>query len=229
MGLIEVIKNDVYLSKLFSTVEYNGIDYCKLKSAKAKKFLAKAGDYYDYILLTVSGDLSVFLENENGKSYVTERIGKYKAINELELIAGEPAIISTIMALTDCSYISIPKDIYYGWFLRYHSFTIDVSVRLGKSLCNLSKTNGVNILYNSEMKLAFYMERAYKEANKPEVKISESRGFISESIGVSVRTVNRVIAKFAALGLIKLEKGKILINSECIKGVRYFINNNKSE
>lgn len=215
MELDKLIAQNEDVHALFRMVENYGKEQCSCEYIRPKAALLRSMDVADHIHYLVYGEMWAFNEFPNGRRYSTERIVAHSFIGEMEIIAHYPKYISTVTAVSLCLLVRIPEEVYRKWFQMYPEFARAVAGRLAGSLCRNSTTIGINNLLSARESVSILLCNLYRERQKDEgvVAISETRQGLADQAGVSLRSVNRVIASLVQEGTVALRRGKVVVSA----------------
>lgn len=209
-----IIQNNQEIYKFFEKILFEYINECQVRYYKCDDIVVNQQYNAENCYYVVLGELIVYNEFANGKSYIFEKVVHGDIIGEMEVLTNSKTYMSSVECKTDCVIILIPNFLYRYWLNTYHIFAIDVANRLAKMMSYIAVKRAEILTYSKDKSfsniLISYCPKNFKKA----FFITDTHQILSEKLGLSLRTVNRIIQKFNKAGYISLEKGKILIKPE---------------
>ncbi len=171
----------------------------------------------DYFGIVASGEHRVINEFENGNFFMIERNEPIDFIGEVTILAEKPRTSVTIETTTESTIIYMSRKDFEYWISRDIHFLRLVSRKVAFKLYRSSYNRGAKLFYPPHFLLLDFLTR-YANANgirqKGQITVPLTRQELYEEIGVTVKTINRTIARLKDDGIIKLEKGKITMTLE---------------
>lgn len=206
-------KKKKYMEDLFQNcteeVKYN----MTLIEVDENQTFIKAGTDCTHIFILLCGKVTGVEWPTYERSYPFKDFGCGSFFGEIECFSGLSQYRISIITSTKCRFISIPLDCYMNWL------HIDVDALFLRTQENMHRL----ITQTAEARKYLFMEgkdrlivhliRKY-EQKFPAIKtviLKQTRVQMAEEIAFSIKTLNRNIKKLEDLGLIKVEKGKIVI------------------
>lgn len=221
MEIRTIINHRENLRNFFELVNFDDIDACSYEYINPKATLLRSGDPTSFIWFLVQGEMWAFNHFLNGKKYSTERIIPGDVIGEMEIVAKYPKYISTVTAVSLCLVVKVPSEIYVRWMSTHPRFALSAAYRFASSLCRNATLVGVNNMLTAYESVGMLLCNLYHERNKDNkpLLLAETRQDLADQSGVSVRSVNRVIAKLLEDQHLKLKRGKILMTVESYQSI----------
>lgn len=119
---------------------------------------------------------------------------------------------SNVVAITDCTIKYFTKDIYIDWLKKDFDFSIYINKQLSTKIYLSSEKSSMNILYPLEYcLLKMIWNLLDKNIYNHEVFIPKSD--LAESIGTSVRSLNRLLKDLDKKQILTMKKNTISIIS----------------
>lgn len=163
------------------------------------------------------GEHRVINEFENGNIFMIEKNEAISFIGEVTLLAEQKLTSVTIETLTEClvCFFSIPD--FERWVARDIHFLRQLSRQVALKLYRSSQNRGARLFYSAGyLLLKYLLDAARPEAMERDGRfvLKKTRQQISEETGMTVKTLDRTIARLKEAGLISTEKGKMTMTEE---------------
>lgn len=202
-----------YMQTLFRNCTEEVKYYMSLIDIEANDTFIKAGTKCTHIYIILSGKVSGIEWPMNEKSYSFKEFGPGDFFGEIECFADLPQYRISIVASTKCRVLSIPAPYYMEWM---HMDVDALYLRMQENMRRLITQTAEARKYlfmDGKNRLMVYLIRKYgQKLPIPELlELKQTRNQISDEVGFSIKTLNRNIKKLEELGLIRVEKGKIVI------------------
>lgn len=140
----------------------------------------------DYFGIVCSGNHRVINEFENGNVFMIEKNEAIDFIGEVTILAEKPLTSVSIETLTECVVFMLSREDFEMWIAQ------DIHL----------------------LRLVAHKASAHNIEKKGEVILRKTREGIREELGMTVKTINRTIAKLKEDGLIDTRKGKVVMSLE---------------
>ncbi|MFD1955649.1 Crp/Fnr family transcriptional regulator [Paenibacillus thailandensis] len=191
-------------------VMLNGLEGEEIKLFRFQKgdFICRGGEPIDRLYVLVQGRLRVFRTLSNGKSLLLRFCNPPAMIGDLEFVTGRQAG-SFVEAVTGGQVIAIDYEVLRAKHGRNPDFLQFLLRHLAHKLDTVSHSTSVNRLFPLEQRFANYLMSSQAAASS-EFHASNLQ-HVAELLGTSYRHLNRIIAKFAAEGVVERKRGKIVI------------------
>ena len=169
----------------------------------------------DYFGIVCSGDHRVINEFENGNVFMIEKNEAIDFIGEVTILADKPNTSVTIETLTDCVVFMISRADFEMWIAQDIHFLRLVAHKIAYKLYRSSYNRGAKLFYPPTFLFLDYLLK-YASLNRIEktgsITLKKTREGIKEELGMTVKTINRTIAKLKEDGLIDTYKGKVTMD-----------------
>lgn len=189
------------------------------KKITVKRFLPKAvvvrkGEDIKYVFIIYSGKMHVINEFYSGQIYTFADIGFMDVVGDIEILAEKFIAACTVEAITECIVIQMSSEDFIKAFESSHSFSKQVARMIAQKMYPSSFKNGESIFYSIKYNVAnfiiTYVQKRINEENM--VSINLLRQEIADTLGISIRSVNRAIKAMKDENLVTIKKGKINID-----------------
>ncbi len=191
--------------------------YKKNQFFKAEDRIFNEGDPADGIYLLTSGKVKVVSQYDKNN----ERILRLAAEGQ---ILGHRAIGQTVfpisaIALTDCSVMFIPKDIFLKLIMSNPEFSVFMINFIAAELLESEERMKNMIHHDVKMRIADIICMSldafgYDETEKYKLSYTLSRKDYANIAGTTYETAIRVLFQLQEMGLIQLDKKAILVKNE---------------
>ncbi|QEK11256.1 Crp/Fnr family transcriptional regulator [Crassaminicella thermophila] len=209
-----ILKNDSYLAKLLKNMPKDIKNRSVVKHFPSNTIMLKKDSEVKYVYIIYSGTLRVINEFANGNIYGFAYIDSTDFVGALEILAEESKTACTVEAVTDCVALRISKEDFLEWFEKDIFFSTNIAKLLAKKLYPTIYRNGA-VFMNSSIHsfIAFLIRFVQKDIQEGKTAlINKKRQYIADELGISLRTVHRIIKKLKEDNLLTIIKGKIYVN-----------------
>ncbi len=185
----------------------------------------------DYFGIVCSGDHRVINEFENGNVYMIEKNEAIDFVGEVTILAGKEKTSVTIETLTECVIFMIARSDFEMWISKDIHFLRLVSHKIAYKLYRSSYNRGARLFYPPNFLLLDHLLKYAATNNieeKGEIILRKTREDLREELGMTVKTINRTIAKLKESGLIGTYKGKVTMTlrqyQQAKNEITYYVN-----
>lgn len=171
----------------------------------------------DYFGIVCSGDHRVINEFENGNVFMIEKNEAIDFVGEVAILAEKEKTSVSIETLTECVVFMISREDFEKWIAQDIHLLRLVAHKIAYKLYRSSYNRGARLFYPPTFLLLDYMLKyaaAHEIEKKGEVLLRRTREGIREELGMTVKTINRTIAKLKEDGMIDTRKGKVVMSLE---------------
>lgn len=220
MGIETYMKQIPELMKLLEELPPEALDRIQVRDYQVNDYLIRSGCYENNIYIILQGVCDIARPNDTGVMISNYKISNMDVTGLSELYQPLPAKrYASVIAKTPVTAAVIPSDILMTCFGKYQYFTVQLNLlvinRLHRSIGLFAECNNYP-LYESVVTYLIYAYHFYKRQYALDyyglVKINESRQEMADTIGVDVRSINRVIEKLKTEDYVKIIRGKIHID-----------------
>jgi CRP-like cAMP-binding protein len=200
---------------------FNGelFPHLSLYSFEQGESICSQGEESQYLYVLVKGKVKIYTSSPDGKTLILSFKKALEVIGDIEYVR-DIDIVNTVEAVSSVYMIGI----HHRWLRKYASqhppflqFLLEI---ITKKFHLKNNSMSLNIMYPVEVRLASYLlsvsldESDSHFNNQINISIKDAANLI----GTSYRHLNRVITQLCAEGLIKRNKGSILVKH--IEGLR---------
>ncbi len=169
----------------------------------------------DYFGIIVHGDHRVINEFENGDVFMIEKNEAVDFIGEVAILAGMEKTSVTIETLNECVAFMISRKDFEMWIERDIHFLRLLAKEVAFKLYRSSYNRGAKLFYSPTYLLLDYFVKSAREdgiEKKENFTLRRTREEIREELGMTVKTINRTIAKLKEQGQIGVSAGKVTLS-----------------
>jgi len=210
---MERITNYLKEYKIESIFPETVYPFLRLDCFEEGEVICSQGQLGENLYILVEGKIKVYTTSAEGRTLILSFRNPPEIVGDIEYIR-EIDIINTVEAVSPVSMISVPYAIlkkYANDYAPLLNFLLDIITKKFQ-LKNNSLT--FNLFYPVEVRLASYLLAVSSQEAEDLAGEKTSKVYIKDAanlIGTSYRHINRTIQKFLADGLIKRQKGSILV------------------
>jgi CRP-like cAMP-binding protein len=181
-------------------------------------FILHEGEEGNNFYLIVTGRVKIFLETKSGKGIILKVLTPGDFFGEMALLDGKPRS-ATVSALDDTKVLSISR----SDFTTLLSRVPDIAIQLLVTLCTRLRKANQQIedlaLLDANARIArLLLELAVDRGKRVDagvaIDLRLTRNEIAGLAGMSRETASRILTNLQKRGLIRLEKGLLIIRDE---------------
>lgn len=170
----------------------------------------------DRIGILLKGTFRVVNEFENGNVFMIELNDAISFTGEVTLLAGAATTSVTIETVTECVLAFLPVEVFDAWLRSDIALLRAVSQHVASKLYCSSYSRGERLFYSAKYVLLKYLTQQAQNGGiraADRVVIRKTRQEIGEEVGMTVKTINRILARFCQDGLLSMDRGKVSMES----------------
>ncbi len=170
----------------------------------------------DYFGIVASGEHRVVNEFENGNVYMIERNQPIDFIGEVTILADMPITSVTIETTTESIIIYMSRRDFEEWIADDIYFLRLVSQKIAYKLYRSSYNRGARLFYPPHFLLLEFLLRyadMHGTGERDAFTLPMTRQELCEETGISVKTLNRTIAKLKDEKILGICKGKLTMTT----------------
>lgn len=184
---------------------------------KPNTIFVQKGDIIKRVYLLCSGDMISYNEFENGNIIFVEEMKCESFIGDIETLCGVQEYVCSVSAKTECFLVSISLEDFIHWFETDDYFARHMARRVSMRNCHQASQIGSHKYYNSSYRIATYLLKlAFPQLKmKKDAMLKLTRIELAQTLGLSERTVNRVVKKLVDAKIIYTKRyGNIFVPYE---------------
>lgn len=206
--VLEVMEKEKQIFEVFQTCPYHILRNIKLKKHAAKDFVLQQGQVYDTIYVIVEGEVEIYIESEQGKRFFFDSYSKGNFIGELEVLQHRPYMCS-VVAVCPMVTLEMSRACFLEWIqedIRFQRYFL--GLLSDQHYTSLQEMNE-NILYTLKQRICQRLYESAKEKGMMYAMLSAE--MIAERMGVTTRSVHRILKELREKGIIEIRKSSIVI------------------
>lgn len=214
-----------YMCRLFQNCSEKVKYYMSLIEVEEDTALIEAGSDCEYIYIILSGYVTGIDWPVNEKAYCFKKFGPGDFFGEIECFADLMYYRISVVTITKCRVLTIPVSVYIEWLQTdlealYSRTKVNIS-RLIKQTTDARRY----MLLDSKERLILFFVRRYEQyqTNKKILTFNQTRVKMSEEVGLSVKTLNRMIKTLEEAGFIQTKKGKVVVTEQDYQRMKEYI------
>ncbi len=139
----------------------------------------------------------------------------------MEILLNKP-YIATVECIEQSRFLKITKETYLYWLKNDPDFSLFVNKELCTRLSNFATKAMTTLCFPLEYSVLLIIDYKYNEDLDSDLlergSVGISKEYIAQSLGTSIRTINRIFKKLIEVKIIKKEEsGFNIINIEKLK------------
>ncbi len=189
----------------------------RTRTVKKRAELFHKGDEGSQVYVVVSGQLKILTTAEDGDDVVFTILGRGELIGEIALLTGTERT-ATVQAVESSDLLVIDRREFFDCLRRFPEVSIKLLQELAKRVKRLSEfVEEVQFLKLPErlakrfLEYAGRFEEEIQDGIKIAIKLNQEEW--GDLVGATRESVNKQIKQWTARGLIRVEKGYVVILS----------------
>ena len=160
-----------------------------VKDFSKHSFVLQQGTTAHAVLFIKQGIIKCFMNEENGKEYIVEFLGKGEVVGEIEFLKNIPCLC-TIEALTEVTAYSISLPFFKELIEKDPLFSRLLLDAFAERIINTSSRASYQQLHTVEHSYTKLMELQSRQ------NVAISKEDMAAYLGITIRTLNRVAKNF---------------------------------
>lgn len=162
----------------------------------------------DQVFLLTSGQAKLTAQRENGQTVVLSLYNNWELLGELEAFTGS-VCEKSIIALMPCEVLVISRDEFFRWLQVDFAFNRYILNLLSCKLQRLSATSQISMSgFLRERVVHILLTNMTSSHHFP-----YGKHILAESVGTSIRSLNRVLEQFIKENIISVSASRIHIKN----------------
>lgn len=187
-----------------------------LRSYAPHEVIRQKDSPLETIGILLKGSFRVVNEFENGNVFMIEMNDAVSFVGEVALLARASTTSVTIETVTDCLVAFLPAAVFDAWLRQDIRLLRALSEHVAAKLYCSSYNRGERLFYSAKYVLLKYITQQAEACGvrrSGRIVINKTRQQISEEVGMTVKTINRILTRFCKDGLISTERGKVALET----------------
>ncbi len=212
MTIAEIIGSSKELTQLMKQMPIHVRERLFYKKYEPNSVLFYKGDNLDYIYLLFRGEVQIANMFNNGSVFVIDRKNGISFIGEQTVLADENHASVTATALSESEFIVIRRTDFLHWLKVDHSFALYLLHCLAARNYRNSLDSGAKGYYSKRLLLERYLCTQFERQKNSRIVISIKRQELADTIGMSLRSLERSLSELKGESLLSVERRSIIIN-----------------
>lgn len=208
MEVLELLERDKKIYEIVKGCPYEILKTLKLKKYKAGEFILQQGEIYDTFYLMVEGYADIIVESSQGKKYYLCTYGKGQFIGEMEMFEQRP-YMSRIEARGSVKTLELSREYYLRWLESDRDFNQYILRTLCSESYQTMTKMGNNTLYSLKQRICQFLVENTNEKGVANMPLSAEQ--LSERMGVTARSVNRVLKELKDQNILEIHKTNVVV------------------
>lgn len=210
--IVNIIENNKEIYSMLKHCPYEILKEWRICKYKRHQVIITQGEIFNKFGILVDGQLNIYMMAENGRKYSQALYKKGNYIGELEIFDNKPSSCF-VEALSDAVLIELDRNNFLKWF----ELDKNISSYITKTLCSLfytlSQKSGRDALYSLKQRICSYLIECSKRNMKQngEIKVYIKKNILGEQMGVTQRSINRILKYLKNKNIIEEQNNKIII------------------
>lgn len=147
-----------------------------------------------------------------------------KAFGAMEILLKIDHYKTTLITVTPCTMFKISRNKYQTWMLNdMNALHMEIE-DMGKTLLEQARKERVFLFLQGMDRITYFLTELYENMKTDsKIVIKQTRKEMSERTGLSIKTINRAIAKMEELDYISREGTKISISNNQYKRIKEYL------
>lgn len=209
--VLDAIERDKKIYDIFKNCPYHILRSVKLKKYPHGTFRLEQDEVHDKFYILIDGEVDIFIISDFGKKYYLTTYGKGNFVGELELF-DRKTYMCQVVGRGSVTTLELDRENYLDWLENDHNFNQYVL----KILCNHTYVSmqkmGNNIQYPLRQRICYYLIEETVRKGKKSAAINVE--VLAERMGVTSRSVNRILKEFKDKGILEINNSKVVIKDE---------------
>lgn len=196
--------------------------YMTLLDIEAGRTFIKAGADCTHIFIILSGKVTGVEWPMHERPYSFKDFGPGDFFGEIECFAGLAQYRISIVASTRCRVLSIPAEAYMEWMrMDVDALFLRTQENMRRLITQTAEARKYLFMEGRD-RLMVHLVRKFEQHTPPpqQLVLRQTRAQLSEEIGFSVKTLSRSVQALEALGLLRVQKGKIVLTQAGIRSMK---------
>lgn len=221
MTFVEIVDNNTWFEQFVKNMPKRFIPRIDIISISDKKIIIRKGKASPYVYFIIKGKVIMINEYSNGRifNYASKNAPGFLGL--LEYFSNQKLPSTTIRASGDVLVMRMPVNDFSNWvendFDAYKLFTRYFASNIFPSIENKGKAIALS---KKHMLLDFFiMQYSDEIQGAGSYRIPLTKEEISFRLGVSERTIYRILQELVHEGLINIDHGKIKISDSQLEKI----------
>lgn len=208
--IIELLEKDSKMYEILKDCPYQILRKIKIKKYSTREFYLEQGEIHDTFYIIVDGEVDIYIQSEQGKKFCMMTYGKGNFIGELELFGRKP-YMSCAESKGEVKTLEVSREVCIEWLKKDNNFNEYIL----KKLCDVTYASmqkiGENNLYTLKQRICQYIINETNDRSRKYFALDVE--VMSEYMGVTKRSVNRVLKELRDKDIIDSVESKVIVKN----------------
>lgn len=224
MTFEQIAKENIWLQPIIRNMPrrfYSRIEVCTYTDGK---LLVQKGIENPYIFFLIYGQVKIQNEYFNGKVFSYAVKPAPGLVGLLEFFAEELVSTSTVRSIGETLLLRIKKPDFSSWVSNdFNAYQLCTKYFAKQMYPSIAKT-GIMNAYSKKRTFVNYLVQQYEMDVKRqgEHRILQTREDLANSMGMSQRTIYRLVDELVNDGFLTISKGKLFIGRDQLRRMREY-------
>lgn len=182
-----------------------------IRSFERKSIIITEGDSSSSLYVILSGEVKVYVSDEDGKTNIVNRLHPGDYFGELSLIDDEPRSAS-VEAVSKCRMSILSRQYFVDYLEKHPRVAISLLKEIGQRLRNTTSHAKNLALMDVFGRVAHVLLQAAVEEDGRLITPALTQQDIAEQVGASREMVSRIFKDLKAGGYVEQEGKRVIIN-----------------
>lgn len=208
--VIDLLERDSKIYEILKDCPYQFLKEIRIKKYSTKEFYLEQGEIHDTFYIIVDGEVDIYIQSEQGKKFYMMTYKKGNFVGELELFGRKP-FMSCVESKGEVKTLEINRELCIKWLQKDKNFNDYVLKKLCEVTYISMQNIGENSLYTLKQRICQHIINETKEKTKNFMSLDVEG--ISEYMGVTKRSVNRVLKELRDKDIIDNVESKLIVKN----------------
>lgn len=181
-------------------------DQALIRHVGPGEMILTQGEAPPFFGMLITGHLKAYHTSSLGDRCLVMIHHPGDVMGEIEIIDGRPCICS-VEALQSAALLCLPRDLYLQWLREDPSFHMFIHKKLCDKVYLMAKKSAEGILFPLKYRFLNLVKYLLESAAPGQTALRVQKEFLGEELGVTLRSVNRVIRELKAKGILDYQRG----------------------
>ena len=206
--VVEVLDKDKTIYDIFCECPYEILKTVRLKKYRSGEFRLEHGEVHDKFYIIVEGEADIFFVSDNGKKYHIATYKKGQFLGELEHFDRSP-FLSLVEGRGEVVTLELSRDEYLNWLEKDSNFKQYILRVLCRYTYSSMQKMSEATLYTLKQRVCQYFIENTSDKGKTSLLLNVEE--LSERMGVTTRSVNRVLKELKDKKILEINNSKVVI------------------
>jgi CRP-like cAMP-binding protein len=208
MEVMEILEKEKKIYEIFKSCPYYLLKRIKVKQYEAGEFVRNQGQIYEQLYVIVEGIVEVYVESEQGKRFYFASYDKGCFVGELEIFSRRPYMCQ-VEAIGPLKTLEISREDFLELLQCDHRFHNYYTTFINNEHYNSMQEMCINMLYTLKQRLCLHLINNVKLKGTKHTMLNAEA--IAERMGVTTRSVHRILKELKEKGIIDIRKSNVEI------------------